>query len=587
MKSIANRILYLTLVTMLLTIIVFSFVSYSFASEKVQDLYDHIIDTETTLWSARFEGFLKQKEISIDTLKNIIEKNFSLEILSSPELLTKEFENLTGIMSSMVQTMNYLNLYSWFHPDYTSPELMMLSVRNYDLDGNITVMTDYTYTAEEISGKSWDWFNDALKNDEDNSDPFDWEGYDKKLSSFTKSLYVEGEKVGVIGSDYYIDELKQMMLEQPFMESGYYALLNKDLFFLVHPEHYFDQWQNVYPDDAEETIEILIDESIDSGVIMAGSQKVGFNRMDNGWIVLAVPDMKVLAKDLKRLSVTFLIITAVAVFFVTFISLAIAGSISRPIIDASEFSIRLTKGELDTRISDKEITRKDEIGILCGNLELMRKSLKAEMENLKIESEKSDFLYQELYHRTKNNLQLILAFISLELDETGLNFKQSLESVKNRIFVLSKVQDLISFKEDLSDIKIKDFLSEIISLMNHEYELYHKGIKVALSSDSSKINKQNLVPVGFLINEIFSNILNVFYNHPEAFSILIDVSHNNKNQELVLNFSTDIDESFFSEMTSNDVNLKIIKAISEAQLNGDFQMLLTDRINFRFKFNEI
>ncbi len=588
MKRINNKILLLTLSTMLVIIFIFSYVSFRFANNKVNELYDDIIGNKTTLWSNHFENFLKQKEDSIDIVKYIIEKRFSLEILEDPDLLEEEFNYISEIMSSIVITMNYLNLYSWFHPDFTSPDLRMLSVRNYALDGEITIETGFKYSTEDMTAENWAWFNDTLVNDKNISDPFDWEGYSNKLSSFTKSIIINNKKVGVIGSDYYIDELEQMMLEEPFMGRGYYALLNSDLAFLVNPRHFMEEWERVFPDDAEKTTEILMDKSISSGVLISGNQKIGFDRMSNGWIVLAVPDMNLLNRVLIRLPVTYLILTVIVSVVVGILSLTIAKNISKPIIDASNYSIKIAAGELDTSLSAGILNRKDEIGTLGNNLESMRKSLKNKIKKLKHESQKSKFLYRELEHRTKNNLQLILSFISFELnDEKITDIRQVLENVKRRIYILSTVQDLINVYEDQTYIQFKDFLNEILNLLSFEYNLYESTGNIILTGDSSLLNKQNLVPVGFLINEIFSSFMDLERNSSDSFSISIDVNHINDSNITSLNISTDIINKNYTETINGNHILEIIKEIAESQLQGSCDLNVADKIKYSFKFSQI
>ena len=586
MKSIANKILVLTLSTMFVIIIIFSFVSYKFSEEKINSLYDQIINKGTGLWRAEFSGYFKQKEVAIDTVKHVIEKRFTLQELSEPNLLADEFEYLSQIMSSIVQSMNYLNIYAWFHPDFTSPELMMLSVRNYNLDGKITIVNDNTYTTADMTGSEWDWFNITWEKGHNLSDPFEWEGYDKTICSLTNSIYVEGLKVGVIGSDYYIDELEHMMLAQPFMENGHYALLNSSLVFIVNPRHSLQLWKDVYPEDFERTSKILLDSSKKSGVFMSGNQKIGYSRLENGWIVLAVPDMYEMEKDLKRLSAVYFLITVIILCFVIILSLVIARNISKPIIYASNFSVSIIEGGLNTKIAEDLVKRKDEIGTLCRSLEVMRESLKEELEMLKLESEKSTFLFQELYHRTKNNLQLILSLISLELySETGIDSEKSLELVKNRIHILSIVQDLIYIDDDLPEVRVKDFLIEIISLMERVYGLHSKKIEILIQADSMFINKQNMLPVGFLINEIFVNILAQVHGNYGIKRITIDFY--STEDEVFMVISVDIKNKQNIIHDEKKYNTDIIRTISEEQLFGKFRMIFDAGITYLFEFNKL
>ena len=375
MKKIANLILLITLSSMLVIIIIFSVVSYRFSEMSITKLTDEIIYKSTSQWKDQFEGYFNQKEVAIDISNYIIQQGLTLNELADADLLAEKFEYFIDAISPIVLSKNYLNLYAWFHPDYTSPELMEISVRNMKMDGNLDIVTDAVYTTEDLKDESWSWFNTPWEKGEDISDPYDWEGYDSKISSFTKAIYVEGVKVGVVGSDMIIGELNNLLLQESFMEEGHYALLNSNLEFLVHPAHSGESWQNVYPEDSQLTSEILLNEAQDSGVFLAGKQKFGFSRLENGWIILAVPNMKELNRDLKNLSFVFILITVIAVFLITIMSLLLARGIARPLSLVSGYLQVLAEGDFTKDLESKVLKRKDELGDLGRSSSVMLEKL--------------------------------------------------------------------------------------------------------------------------------------------------------------------------------------------------------------------
>lgn len=585
MKKIANKILLLALSSMLCIIIAFSFVSFKFADRIITDLTNKNLYDGTNQWKIQFEEYFREKSAAIDIARDYTEKLLSLEKLKDPDSLSAEFDNMEKLFSSIVLSREYFNFYAWFHPDYTSSELMEISVRDLEGDGNLKIVTNHIYTAADIVSTDWQWFTKAMEYGEAITGPYMWEEYDYALISSTKKIVVEGQDVGVIGSDLYIHDLEKMLLSKPFMQNGQYALLSADLFFLVHSEHKGFLWDEIYTDNIIQTTRSLLDKAVEFGVLESDGKKIGFSRLSNGWIVLAIPDMDEIDKEMKFLLQVYIFMFLIFLMVIIFLSLIISRSISMPILAAGNFSVNILNSNMEIEMPSGIINSKDEVGRLCRNMEEMRIKLKERIEALQKQSERSDFLFQELYHRTKNNLQLIGSFISLELDEYHENGEcRSLRKIENRIHVLSMIQDMIYADETIDKMQFSDFIIEIVSLMDRVYELHEKGIELDFLSVSGMLLKQNMVPMGFLINEIFASIfINDRYKQ-NCEKIIINTYIENCRTIFIFN-AEGVERT--GKFSIEPLNLEMIRAISEVQLNGKMTAADEGALCYRFEFRDI
>ena len=371
MKKLANRILLITIVPMLGTLLLFTIISWNFSRSTINELTNNLITESVSSWRQKFENSFDQKEVAIDVFRQYVQDNVDLETMKDPVLFRRSLDSFYSIGKPMVTGLNYLNIYAWFVPEYTSPGAMAMSIRNLNLDGNITYHTDFEYTRSEMSEPGWEWFTVPEKEGIWISDPYDWEGFDQQIVSFVKDIRIDNRVVGVVGSDMYIGNMNDQLLAQTFLEKGYYALLNKDLVFLVHPEQPGETWETVMPAQSNMTTAVLQDRGSREGILQAGDQRAGYSKLENGWILLAVPDMRELFQSLRTLTLIYIVITAGAVVMVVLFSLLLSGNISRPVTKVSEYIGLLSQGDLTRDIPPSIGSRQDEIGLLGQSLTRM------------------------------------------------------------------------------------------------------------------------------------------------------------------------------------------------------------------------
>lgn len=91
-------------------------------------------------------------------------------------------------------------------------------------------------------------------------------------------------------------------------------------------------------------------------------------------------------KEVQSSLYRFLGIIAIVPFVGTLLSFILAHWIVRPIVGLTEVADKVTRGDLDTSVSEKCVESRDEIGDLARSLERMRSSLKAAMMRLERET---------------------------------------------------------------------------------------------------------------------------------------------------------------------------------------------------------
>jgi two-component sensor histidine kinase len=115
-------------------------------------------------------------------------------------------------------------------------------------------------------------------------------------------------------------------------------------------------------------------------------------------------------------------------------------------------------------------------------------------------------LIHELQHRTRNNLQILSALLSMQVDRTaGNGAAAALEAIRGRVMALASVQDQILNRDNLSRIDLRSFVDDIIahSLALHEGSDTRISASVRVPAVDVPVDFAN--PFGLALNELVTN----------------------------------------------------------------------------------
>jgi len=133
---------------------------------------------------------------------------------------------------------------------------------------------------------------------------------------------------------------------------------------------------------------------------------------------------------------------------------------------------------------------------------------KAAEDRIRATLEEKQVLLQELYHRTKNNMQVIIAMLSLQAayskDET---YRKNARTMENRILSMSLVQEKLYHLKHLSRIDLREYIDDLVNLFSSSYKLRPGDVTFTLGGKPVPISIDAAVPCGLVLNELVSNSL--------------------------------------------------------------------------------
>ncbi|NDV27428.1 methyl-accepting chemotaxis protein [Desulfovibrio sp. JC010] len=255
---------------------------------------------------------------------------------------------------------------------------------------------------EDLTGQAW-FEKPMAGNVETLSEPYPWEVDGKTfwLCSTGYPVKKKGLNIGIVGVDFYLNDLLETVSKIKPFETGYAFLMTNEGTIVAHPDPDL-QTKNISESvDSKEKSNIenairngktysYVGKSPVTGVleyITYAPIKVG--KTSYPWsIALVIPMDKVKAQA-NAIAQKSIIISVVAVLLLLGILFVLAGVISKPILKTADYTTKVADGDLD---ADLDIHQKDEIGRMADSMrdmvgELKKTIIKAEDETRKAEDE--------------------------------------------------------------------------------------------------------------------------------------------------------------------------------------------------------
>ena len=145
----------------------------------------------------------------------------------------------------------------------------------------------------------------------------------------------------------------------------------------------------------------------------------------------------------------------------------------------------------------------------------------------------NEVLLQEVYHRVKNNLQLISSFLNLEfgsvVDRKALS---ALKKTKTRIHTMSLIHAQLC-ESAITKKEFADFFDELLDYISSIYAS-DKRINIFSKFDSFHINTELLVNIGLIITELVSNAVRHAFDHKISGNINVQLVRYGATQKMLL-----------------------------------------------------
>lgn len=182
-------------------------------------------------------------------------------------------------------------------------------------------------------------------------------------------------------------------------------------------------------------------------------------------------------------------------------------------LDGLKEEIRRLQTELaTTRAALEAIVNGRADAVVGTSCPYLLKAREAEEEVRKLLQEK-DTLIKEIHHRVKNNLQIILSLINLQMQsERSSEIRDRLLILYNRIRTMAAVHEVFYKTEFMSSLNLADYLERIVVHLFTVHRVDESKIKLMLELEPFQVSINTAIPVGLIVNELVTNSLKHAFN---------------------------------------------------------------------------
>jgi two-component sensor histidine kinase len=119
-----------------------------------------------------------------------------------------------------------------------------------------------------------------------------------------------------------------------------------------------------------------------------------------------------------------------------------------------------------------------------------------------------DTLLRELYHRVKNNLQVITSLFSLQLRALpGGEARVALQESADRVRAMALVHEKLYQSKNLASIALDDYIGDLCRQLGNAAGATERGIALDVIAQPVDVGLQVAVPLGLALNELLANSL--------------------------------------------------------------------------------
>ncbi len=200
------------------------------------------------------------------------------------------------------------------------------------------------------------------------------------------------------------------------------------------------------------------------------------------------------------------------------------------------------------------------------------KLIQVQVNELKQSLDQKQVLLKELQHRVKNNLQQVMSILELQKESINHNnIEEIIRECKNRIQSMAYIHKKLIYSEDInSEVNLKEYLSEISSLVLDSYNTSENFIGLKIKCDINFLELQRALPLGLIVVELISNSIKYAFTEQHNGTILLNAWNDMNTNENIMVYSDNGKGFDFNLESKGGLGLEIIKGLI-GQLNGRYE----------------
>lgn len=209
-------------------------------------------------------------------------------------------------------------------------------------------------------------------------------------------------------------------------------------------------------------------------------------------------------------------------------------------------------------------------------------------ENMLESLKEKETLIRELYHRTKNNMQVISSMLSLKSKylKPHEDFHQVFKEISTKIQSMALIHQKLYQSKNLSNIHLVEYAKELAELIISSYNL-DKEIVLSVQGGPIPVLIDTAIPCGLILNELISNSLKYAFTDRDKGKIEIKLKKLDKSLiEILVSDNGKAVPPDFDFHNTDTLGLSTVIALTENQLEGKVDFHVDHGLHCRLLIRE-
>ena len=382
--------------------------------------------------------------------------------------------------------------------------------------------------------------------------------------------------------DAILKELKQTFNKTRVANSGYMYLFNQKQEMIIHPSLEGADFSNIVnPITGNPILEDLMkaektkNQQLDYLWEKPPNFKNDFRFWKRSYIVYFKPFKWYIASSVyfdeknmvaKKLQYKMLILSAIFITIGLFLSLLLSRNLTMPLSKLIQAAKSIeSKGFSSDIIPITGTIETKELGEIFGRL----------IQSLQQGLKEKEVLLQEIHHRVKNNMAVIISLLRLQT-KTSMDsrVKDALEDSQNRIKSMALIHESLHQSKYLLEISLKEYTTTLIKNMIKAMQKTTGMVETRINIDNVNLTVDQAVPCGLILNELITNSMKYAFSKNKGNKIDISAQYTTNPDEIKL-VVKDNGPGFPEDIKikgNKSLGLRIISLLVENQLEGTWDI---------------
>jgi two-component sensor histidine kinase len=202
---------------------------------------------------------------------------------------------------------------------------------------------------------------------------------------------------------------------------------------------------------------------------------------------------------------------------------------------------------------------------------------------LKSALKEKEILLAELFHRVKNNLNLVTSLLNLKKNTiTSKEAQDAIDECRNMVFSMALIHTRIYNSNNIDSLDFKEYLNVLANELINSFG-GKDNLEVELNSEPINLSLTQAIPCGLIINEFITNSFK--HGQIAGRKLKVDLKLKEYQGEIIIELKDNGPGNMTQQQEKNSLGLGLIKSLTE-QLDGESNFSNNNGLQFNLKFKK-